>query len=318
MHDRTRALEIKVGIFIVTGFLAIAAMVIQFGQVGQGFNRFYDVTVTFANAGGLIRNGDVQLAGARIGYIADTPRLNDSMTGVIVPLKIREGQRIPRATKFQIGSSGLLGDKFVEIVPSADFDPATFNAKDESLLIQPGDQIVGTQTGGLEALQRKGEEVLESLKNTSEELRVAIASINSGVLVDENQKNLTATFENLRKTSESFVAASDTAKTVVADAGKVVAQAQSAVATAGKAMESTQIAASELKLALEDSRKLIASAQATIRMVQAGPGLVPALLADKQMSDDVRAFIANLRERGVLFYKDRSEPKPATTPRPRR
>jgi len=306
--DKQRWVEIRVGIFIFAGLAVIAAMVAEFGRIGQGFSKFYDLTVTFDNAAGLIRNSDIQLAGARIGFVADTPRINETMTGVIVPLKIQEGVNISKFMRFQVGSSGLLGDKFVEITPSPEFDAAKFDSNNPEQILAPGSVVKGFELGGFGALQKKGEEVLESLRATSEEMRTAISKLNNGVLVEENQKNLATTFDNLRKTSETFVTASK-------DIGVIVVDAQDAVQTAKKALATTDEAAADLKEALADARKVMDGAEQVMNKMKTGPGLVPTLLNDKQLSDNLRVFISNLRERGVLFYKDPKAKPEAAAPR---
>src|SRR5215210_6385838 len=106
MSEEKRALEFKVGLFVFIGLVFIAVMIVKFGQVGQGFRKFYPLIVDFPNAGGLIKNSDVQLAGARIGYVADKPQIAANAGTVTVPLRIVEGIKIPRKSRFQVGSSG--------------------------------------------------------------------------------------------------------------------------------------------------------------------------------------------------------------------
>ena len=61
----------------------------------------------------LLKGSDVLLAGARIGKVAGGPRLVREGDGVAVPLKIYDYVKVPEGTKFTVGSSGLLGDRFV-------------------------------------------------------------------------------------------------------------------------------------------------------------------------------------------------------------
>jgi len=53
-----------------------------------------------------------------------------------------------------------------------------------------------------------------------------------------------------------------------------------------------------------------------------GDGLVPLLLTNQAVADDLRALISNLRRHGVLFYRDSAAklapPPPQNTPAPRR
>src|SRR5215204_5624562 len=104
MSTNTRGTEWKVGLFIVVGLFVISAMAIKFGKVGTGLQRFYTLTVEFQNASGLLKGNDVYLAGARVGFAEEAPSLIEGKFAVTVPLRIREGVKIPKTAKFLIGS----------------------------------------------------------------------------------------------------------------------------------------------------------------------------------------------------------------------
>src|SRR5881409_416649 len=116
MNRHERGLEFKVGVFVFVGLAMLGALVVQFGRLGEGFKTYYPLTVRFADASGLLKGTDVLLAGARIGKVAGGPRLVREGGGVVVPLKIYDNIKIPEGTKFTVGSSGLLGDRFVNVV----------------------------------------------------------------------------------------------------------------------------------------------------------------------------------------------------------
>jgi len=54
MNRHERGLEFKVGIFVFVGLAMLAALVVQFGRLGEGFKTYYTVTVRFTDAGGLL------------------------------------------------------------------------------------------------------------------------------------------------------------------------------------------------------------------------------------------------------------------------
>src|SRR5690349_14198777 len=115
MRQNERGLEFKVGIFVFAGLAMLAALVVQFGRLGEGFKTYYSVTVQFPDASGLLKGSDVLLAGAKIGAVSGGPRLVREGNGVAVPLKIYDYVKIPEGSKFTVGSSGLLGDRFVTV-----------------------------------------------------------------------------------------------------------------------------------------------------------------------------------------------------------
>src|SRR5690349_4403035 len=127
MSRHERGLEFKVGVFVFLGLAAIGALVVQFGRLGEGFKTYYPLTVRFGDASGLLKGSDVLLGGARIGEVAGGPRLVPECNGVLVPLKIYDYIKIPDTSKLTVGSSGLLGEHFVNVtMPTG--KPANFLA----------------------------------------------------------------------------------------------------------------------------------------------------------------------------------------------
>src|SRR3954462_8100014 len=114
-NPNEKALELRVGLFVVVGLAALAALVVQFGRVGEGFKTYYEITVRFPDASGLLKGSDVLLAGAKIGKVSGGPRMVPEGNGVDVPLKIYSYIKIPEGSKISVGSSGLLGDRFVNV-----------------------------------------------------------------------------------------------------------------------------------------------------------------------------------------------------------
>jgi hypothetical protein len=69
-----------------------------------------------------------------------------------------------------------------------------------------------------------------------------------------------------------------------------------------------------LQSAIADTRKVL-------RTAMQGKGLVATLLNDQQLANDLHALISNLRNHGVLFYRDSAattQPKPQEQPKPAR
>src|SRR5688500_9368197 len=124
MSTERKGVEVYVGLFIVIGLSVIAAMVVTFGKAGRSLQKVYSINVEFPNASGLIKDSDVLLAGARIGSVAEAPKLTGKAYTVSVKLDIDADVKIPRQSTFLVGSSGLLGDRFVDVIPQPHFDPS--------------------------------------------------------------------------------------------------------------------------------------------------------------------------------------------------
>ncbi len=290
MNRHERGLEFKVGIFVFVGLAMLAALVVQFGRLGEGFKTYYTLTVRFNDAGGLLKGTDVLLAGARIGKVAGGPKLLGEGGGVAVPLKIYDYIKIPEGTKFTVGSSGLLGDRFVNVViPSG--QPKGYLA--------PNSFINGARETGMDDLTREGGALVNDLRGTVQKIDTTVTRLNQETLSAQNMENLKASMEHLNQATGALAESSK-------KLDGVIGQADSAMASA-------KTAADGLQSAIGDTRKVL-------RTATQGKGLVATLLNDQQLANDLHALISNLRAHGVLFYRDSgaSQAKPAAQATPPR
>jgi phospholipid/cholesterol/gamma-HCH transport system substrate-binding protein len=267
MNRHERGLEFKVGIFVFVGLAMLGALLVQFGRLGEGFKTYYALTVRFTNASGLLKGSDVLLAGARIGKVAGGPRLVREGDGVAVPLKIYDYVKVPEGTKFTVGSSGLLGDRFVVVTPPPG-QPKTY--------LPPNAYIDGTRETGIDDLTREGGALVSDLRGT-------VQKLNQETLSSENMQNLKSSMEHLNQATSALAESSK-------KLDGVIDQADSTMASAKKAADTLQDA-------IADTRKVVRSATQ-------GKGLVATLLNDQQLANDLHALITNLRAHGVLFYRD--------------
>jgi phospholipid/cholesterol/gamma-HCH transport system substrate-binding protein len=284
MNRHERGLEFKVGIFVFVGLAMLGALLVQFGRLGEGFKTYYALTVRFDNASGLLKGSDVLLAGARIGKVAGGPRLVREGDGVAVPLKIYDYVKVPEGTKFTVGSSGLLGDRFVVVTPPPG-EPKAY--------LPPNAYINGTRETGIDDLTQQGGALVGDLRTT-------VQKLNQETLSAQNMENLKSSMEHLNQATGALAESSK-------KLDGVLGQADSTVASAKKAVDSLQDA-------IADTRKMIRSATQ-------GKGLVATLLNNQQLADDLHALITNLRAHGVLFYRDTaatSQTKPPEQTKPAR
>ncbi|MDQ6861312.1 MAG: MlaD family protein [Verrucomicrobiota bacterium] len=297
-----RGLEFKVGLFVLLGLFALAALVVQFGRVGEGVKKYYDLTVNFPDASGLLKSSDVLMAGAKVGRVAGGPRLNPSGEGVLVLLRIYDFVKIPVGSKFLVGSSGLLGDRYVAIWrPQGE-------AKE---FLHAGAIVSGTRETGMDDLTREGGELVKDLRGTVQNINGTFTRLNEQALSPANMDNLKATFDRLNQTS-----------TNLAESSKKI---DGVIEKAGGTMDAAKKAAEDVQLAIADARKTIQGAGEVFREARTGNGLLANLLNNQQVARDLQALISNLRAHGILFYRDSAAkaeraappPPPQNAPRPR-
>lgn len=303
--------QARVGFFILLGLVAICAMVVYFGRFGDGLKKFYDVRVEYPNASGLFVGADVLLAGAKVGSVKDGPYVLDNMRGVYVILKIYEGVGIPEGSAFTIGASGLLGDSYVDITMPAKLDVENYRA------IAPGSTVIGRKDGGgIAELAGEGGKLLEDVRTAVKHIDTVVLRLNEEVLNKQSVEAVNETMQNLRKTTASFSEASTKLDAVVENAAKAMEKVGDVVGQITVTADKTTDTLTAAKSAAVSFDKTMEEIRLLVRDIRNGKGALGTLIGDRSVAENLRALVANLRARGILFYRDRAEPAP--TPRPGR
>ncbi len=283
MSSEDKGTQIKVGLFILIGLLTVGMMVIYFGRLGEGFSSYYNVKVEFTNASGLLRGSEILLAGAKVGRITNEPVILPDMRGVYVDVRILDQVKIPVGSKFSIGSSGLLGDKYIEI--SLD------GAGAEKGFIKAGDVLKGSESsGGIAGMTEGAGALIGDLRTTVGNINAVVQKLDSTILSKDELASISATMKNL-----------ETATGRIADASKQF----DTTMTSGKAtMDSAKKAADELQETLSAIHKLVDQAKS-------GSGVLGTLISNREMANNLRSLVLNLRKHGILWYKDTNAPAAA-------
>lgn len=276
MGTEDRGTQLKVGLFLLAGLVMVALMVVYFGRLGEGLASYYTLRVEFTNASGLLRGSEVFLAGAKVGRVLNAPTILKDMRGIYVDVRILDDVKIPAGSTFSICSSGLLGDKFIEI--KLDGTPH----KDD--FIKDGDVIQGNDaSGGLASMTDGAGELISDLKTTVNNINSVVLKLDKTVLAKEELDSISKTIKNLEASTARIAEAS----------GKV----DKLVAEADKTLESGKKAAEELN-------KTIASIHKLVEEVRSGKGVLGTLVSNRQLAENLEALIINLRRHGILWYKD--------------
>lgn len=293
--NRESALEFKVGVFVAIGLAMICGFVVQFGRLGEGFKTYYPLTVRFKDASGLLKGSDVLFSGAKIGKVADLPRLMREGGGVAVPLRIYDYVKIPKASKITVGSSGLLGDRFVNV---------TMPPGVQTEFLGKNATVDGARESGIDDLTREGSALIGDLRTTVQNLNGTFTRLNTEALSPETLKNLRTSIDHLNETTNSLAESSKKLDGVIEKAGET--------------MSSAKKGADDLQETIAEARKTFSSATQLMKEATNGKGLLGALVSDSTLAGDLRALVANLRAHGVLFYRDSAAKRAPTPPSPPR
>jgi phospholipid/cholesterol/gamma-HCH transport system substrate-binding protein len=99
---------------------AIAFFTYAYQRSGKAEDtKGYIVSATFQNAEGIVKGSDVMIAGIKVGTVEDLTLNRDSYLAD-VKMRLQEGLPIPQDSVAAIVSQGLLGGKYVVLMPGAD------------------------------------------------------------------------------------------------------------------------------------------------------------------------------------------------------
>ena len=329
MGDESKKTELLVGLFLFVGLVLLGGLILQFSGVRESLKEKYTLSVTFPSAAGLVKGAPVKLGGASVGEVSKRPMLNEQFNGVVIEMEIFAEYQIPQGSEFLIGSSGLMGDKLLEIkAPKPEALTGSY--------LKAGAQVAGRGTSGLGAIEEaasslteQAEGLLADVELAVQGLTKAIDNFNSGFLAKENAENFSEGLEGLNGSIDKFenkvlgdenldnvATALEEFRGAAEELKKGVEALRPALEKVDPAMEKLEPTMAKLDETLEkigeaaDALKGTANAATgQIEGAFSGDGLLPALFEDEQLKGEFSALVSNLKKHGVLGYKD-SPPNP--------
>ncbi len=184
MSSRESHLELKVGGFVLLALLGLCFFIasvtdLSFMEKGRGMQ------VVFAFANGLKEAAPVRLAGVDAGRIKGLKVFVDDADGrktkVRVFIWIKDGVEIPVDSRVTINQLGLLGEKYVEIMPG----------------LSPEFMKEGTQIKGEDPVPM--ERITEKVSKLTDKLEATIDGVNNHLLSAKNMQSLEETLADLRE-----------------------------------------------------------------------------------------------------------------------
>ncbi|MEF2143841.1 MAG: outer membrane lipid asymmetry maintenance protein MlaD [Desulfovibrionaceae bacterium] len=112
--------ETAVGVFVFIGILCISYMSVKLGNVKIFSDDYYTISAAFTKITGLKVNAPVSMYGVEVGYV-ETISLDlagketNGVPVAMVRMKLRKEHAIDSEAVASIKTSGLIGDKFVDI-----------------------------------------------------------------------------------------------------------------------------------------------------------------------------------------------------------
>ncbi|MDD2679390.1 MAG: MlaD family protein [Candidatus Omnitrophica bacterium] len=155
-------LELKVGIFVFIGLFILAVFVLSIGGV-KTWASGYKVNLIFNFVNGVKRGAPVRFAGVDVGEVRSIKFFHapqDLKTKVRIVCWLRKDVSVPLDSVVWINTLGLLGEKYVEIMPGRDYKN----------ILKPGHDLTGEDPIPMN-------EVMKEAKNIADNINIGVARI---------------------------------------------------------------------------------------------------------------------------------------------
>lgn len=265
---------IRVGLFFLLG-CALAWITFESLSGGQIFKkRGYTLVAPFANLKGLKEGDEIQMAGVKIGSVAETRLGNQRVEAV---LSIDPKVSIPNDAVASVETSSLLGSQHLAV---------SFGTS--AVMLKDGDTMKTKNTADMNEVIAQLGSLGAKLEGVADNIGKALGgdggsgSLFSKLdrLVDQNGPKLTETIANLQDITAKI-------KSGEGSFGKLVNDP--------KLHDDLIAAVGEIKAAAGDAKIFMADTRGIIADVKSGKGAVGALLYDQATADNLKATVANAR-----------------------
>ena len=200
----------KVGGFFLVVLVLAGLLIWRIEDLRLGRGPAKKISVEFKDVAGLDAKSTVRLAGVRVGKVARIRLTPDGKA--VVELDLDRDVELRQGASAAVANLGLLGDKYVELVPGpvggpelpegttikgdvpVSFDQITRLARDIEVDVKDITKNLNSSLGGTQGEERL-RTIVENIRIITEDLRVMVAS---------NRGNVDATIANLRDFTEGM------------------------------------------------------------------------------------------------------------------
>lgn len=318
-----RFTELRVGIFVLVSLALVAGLILKFGKYERLATKSYPITVVFSDVGGIVRDASVLYGGITVGKVGDIKLDQEGVLKVNVQLNIDQTVKIRKDAKFVINQSGLLGDRYIDVLPQS----ATAE------FLQSGDTIQGTATMDLTEAIHGVADVLHQAAGTIDRVDKAIRRIDETVLSRTSLEHIDTSLANIEVVSSNAVGLTLSLRSIVDENRGKVDNVLTKFSDTADNLNKTSKNVDQLVSANQDDIRAAMKnlAESTTRVndilarLEKGEGTVGKLLVDPTLHDEIVHLVQNWRKYGLLYKegnraasKGTDEPKHGMVPQPAR
>jgi phospholipid/cholesterol/gamma-HCH transport system substrate-binding protein len=278
MNNKIFSTELKVGVLVLAGILILFYMSFRIGKYGFFQDQGYELAVTFSNANGLDVKTPVQIAGVAVGRIKEIVLESYKAKAT---LTIKKGVNIPVDSKVAVKSQGVLGDRFVEIIPGTG----------KTFLAQGGVIEDVIQAPNFDEIFTNVSTAAKNFGDTMSEFK--------GLVGEKERENIKKSIENIQIVSGEF---KDVVKGNKENFSRIVNNADETLTGLKAIVKTVEDGKGTLGLLVKDDKLYMDAKDAvsTIKNItsdiEQGKGTIGKLVADDAIYTDAKDAIRNIKD----------------------
>ena len=184
-------LELKVGIFVFVGLIILAIFILSIGGF-KTWSSGYRVNVNFNFVNGVKVGAPVRFAGVDVGEVKKVALSfipQESRSNVRLEIWLRNAIKIPLDSSVWVNTLGLLGEKYVEIIPG----------KDYANCLKANGLITGVDPLPIHQIFNRAENILRNLDDGIAKIRNKEGSLGKLIYDDDIYNELDALVRDVRR-----------------------------------------------------------------------------------------------------------------------
>ncbi|MDD5561794.1 MAG: MlaD family protein [Candidatus Omnitrophica bacterium] len=184
-------LELKVGVFVFIGLVILVIFILSIGGF-KTWSSGYHINISFNFVNGVKVGAPVRFAGVDVGEVKSVklefvPEENRS--NVNLNIWIRDIIKIPSDSSVWVNTLGLLGEKYVEIMPGSDYANS----------VKANGILVGVDPLPIHQLFRNAENILHNLDDGIAKIKNKEGSLGKFIYDDTIYDQMEALVTDVRK-----------------------------------------------------------------------------------------------------------------------
>ena len=269
--------EAKVGLLVLGGSVMLLVMTFAVGKYEFG-DKGYTIVTTFDSVAGIDEKAVVRMAGVKVGSV-EKVELIDSKARLT--LRIWPDVLINRGSKAVIRTMGLLGEKYVEIVPGP-LPKSNPHPPDRSSYFQEGEEIrVTVSPSDIDRLITQLNDISDDIKSVTTALRQAFGGEKGASSMEDILADLRSTMANVEDFSQTL--RSDGSELVM----RLNEMAESINGVVAENRDNLKVTMENVREASRNAELALASIDNIARKIERGEGTLGKLVTDDSMYTNI-------------------------------